>query len=214
MLERGGMQKRLEVKSLWGTNTRFARLIHSTTTKPTGDPNTWTPQQKANYYPTSSCKFATQDFFAVGTFLRTGNSRNSPSPVPFQTISNHMDCREAAIIRIMSAKILHATLETALGSPASMMCGLSRRLLFAPDSTQSRPYTFAKKLCCVASNSCCALSSFALAADSSARSAPLIGRVSSRHVDFEIAGYAISMLLRIICLRTNSVFNSQASANG
>ena len=30
-------------------------------------------QQKANYYPTSSCKFATQDLFAVSTFLRSGN---------------------------------------------------------------------------------------------------------------------------------------------
>lgn len=73
LLERDGVQKRLEVKSLWGTNTKFARLIHSTTTKPKGEPDTWTPQQKANYYPTSSCKFATQDFFAVSTFLRTGN---------------------------------------------------------------------------------------------------------------------------------------------
>jgi hypothetical protein len=73
MIERDGVQKRLEVKSLWGTNTKFARLIHSTTTKPKGDPATWTPQQKANYYPTSSCKFATQDFFAVSMFLRTGN---------------------------------------------------------------------------------------------------------------------------------------------
>lgn len=73
LLERDGTKKRLEVKSLWGTNTNFARLIHSTTTKPKGDPTTWTPQQKANYYPTSSCKFATQDFFAVSMFLRTGN---------------------------------------------------------------------------------------------------------------------------------------------
>ena len=63
----------IPVKSLWGTNTRFARLIHSLTSKPKGDPSTWTPQQKANYYPTSSCKFATQDFFAVSLFLRTGN---------------------------------------------------------------------------------------------------------------------------------------------
>lgn len=73
IVEKGGIRKRLEVKSLWGTNTRFARLIHSTTTKPKGSPETWTEQQKLNYYPTSSCKFATQDFFAVGLFLRTGN---------------------------------------------------------------------------------------------------------------------------------------------
>jgi hypothetical protein len=75
LIERDGVRKRLEVKSLWGTNTAFARLIHSTTTAPPGNPETWTAQQKANYYPTSSCKFATQDIFAVGMFLRTGNIR-------------------------------------------------------------------------------------------------------------------------------------------
>lgn len=53
----GGVTKKIEVKSLWGTDTRYARLIHST----------------GNDYPTSSCKFATQDFFAVSLFLRTGN---------------------------------------------------------------------------------------------------------------------------------------------
>ena len=73
LIERAGVTKRLEVKSLWGTNTKFARLIHSTTTKPKGNPDTWTSEQKANYYPTSSCKFTTQDFFAVSMFLRTGN---------------------------------------------------------------------------------------------------------------------------------------------
>ena len=73
LIERGGVQKRLEVKSLWGTNTAFARLIHSRNTPPPGNPKTWTDEQKANYYPTSSCKFSTQDFFAVGMFLRTGN---------------------------------------------------------------------------------------------------------------------------------------------
>lgn len=49
--------KKIEVKSLWGTDTRYARLIHST----------------GPGYPTSSCKFATQEFFAVSMFLRTGN---------------------------------------------------------------------------------------------------------------------------------------------
>lgn len=76
IVERAGVTKRLEVKSLWGTNTAFARLIHSTTTKPLGDPATWTLQQNANYYPTSSCKFATQDLFAVSMFLRTGNIKD------------------------------------------------------------------------------------------------------------------------------------------
>ncbi|WP_182180638.1 hypothetical protein [Methylobacterium radiotolerans] len=73
IVEKNGTKKRLEVKSLWGTNTKFARLIHSTTTKPKGDPSEWTAQQAANYYPTSSCKFSTQDFFAVSLFLKTGD---------------------------------------------------------------------------------------------------------------------------------------------
>jgi hypothetical protein len=71
-VEKNGIKKRLEVKSLWGTNTQCARLIHSKTTKPKGHPSGWSPQQKANYYPTSSCKFSTQDFFAVSLFLRSG----------------------------------------------------------------------------------------------------------------------------------------------
>ena len=67
-----GVTKRVEAKSLWGTNTRCARLIHSTTTLPKADPATWTDDQRKNYYPTSSCKFQTQDIFAVSLFLRTG----------------------------------------------------------------------------------------------------------------------------------------------
>lgn len=55
-----GTMKRVEVKSLWGTNTRYARLIHST----------------GRDYPTSSCKYATQDIFAVSLFLRTGGIRD------------------------------------------------------------------------------------------------------------------------------------------
>jgi hypothetical protein len=56
-VEKRGVSKKIEVKSLWGTNTKFARLIHSLT----------------HGYPTSSCKFKTQDFFAVSLFLRTGD---------------------------------------------------------------------------------------------------------------------------------------------
>jgi hypothetical protein len=57
VVEKGGIAKKVEVKSIWGTNTKFARLIHSLT----------------DGYLTSSCKFETQDFFAVSLFLRTGN---------------------------------------------------------------------------------------------------------------------------------------------
>lgn len=65
--------RKVEVKSLWGTNTRCARLIHSKTAKPKGDSEDWTELQRQRYYPTSSCKFATQDIFAVSLFLRTGS---------------------------------------------------------------------------------------------------------------------------------------------
>lgn len=71
--EKNGEVRKVEVKSLWGTNTRFARLIHSTTTRPSGDETGWSEEQRRNYYPTSSCKFTTQDIFAVSLFLRTGN---------------------------------------------------------------------------------------------------------------------------------------------
>jgi hypothetical protein len=61
-VSKDGITKKIEAKSIWGTDTRFARLIHKK------DPN--------KGYPTSSCKFATQDFFAVSLFLRTGNIRD------------------------------------------------------------------------------------------------------------------------------------------
>ena len=60
-----GCLRKVEVKSLWGTDTRYARLIHS---KSTGTDN-----GQPNFYATSSCKYATQDIFAVSLFLRTGN---------------------------------------------------------------------------------------------------------------------------------------------
>ena len=56
--KKDGITKKVEVKSIWGTDTRFARLIHS----------------KSKTHLTSSCKFETQDIFAVSLFLRTGNS--------------------------------------------------------------------------------------------------------------------------------------------
>ena len=58
--EKDNVTKKVEAKSLWGTNTDYARLIHST------GPD----------YPTSSCKYETQDIFAVSLFLRTGNIKD------------------------------------------------------------------------------------------------------------------------------------------
>ncbi len=74
--EKDGIIKKIEAKSIWGTNTDYARLIHSTTTKPKGPESDWTEEQKKTYYPTSSCKFSTQDIFAVNLFLRTGNVKD------------------------------------------------------------------------------------------------------------------------------------------
>ena len=74
--EKNGVVTKVEVKSIWGTNTEFARLIHSTTTRPEGPESSWTDQQRQNYYATSSCKFSTQDVFAVSLFLRTGDIRD------------------------------------------------------------------------------------------------------------------------------------------
>lgn len=71
-VSRDGITKKVESKSLWGTDTRYARLIHSTTPRPKGDETSWTAVQQANYYPTSSCKFTTQHIIAVNLFLRTG----------------------------------------------------------------------------------------------------------------------------------------------
>ena len=58
--EKDHVVKKVEVKSLWGTDTRCARLIHS----------------KSKSHKTSSCKFQTQDIFAVSLFLRTGSTQD------------------------------------------------------------------------------------------------------------------------------------------
>ncbi|KXA94626.1 hypothetical protein AKJ37_07440 [candidate division MSBL1 archaeon SCGC-AAA259I09] len=59
-VKKRGDSRKVEVKSLWGTDTRRARLIHS----------------KSKDYETSSCKFETQDIFAVNMWLRTGNIKD------------------------------------------------------------------------------------------------------------------------------------------
>lgn len=82
IVEKGDIRRRVEVKSLWGTDTSKARLIHS----------------KTQDYKTSSCKFETQDIFAVNLWLRTGNiydfgfavseySENHPNGLPCATKS-------------------------------------------------------------------------------------------------------------------------------
>ena len=60
LIEKDGVSKKIEVKSLWGTDTSKVRLIHAL----------------GNNYKTSSCKFETQDIFAVNLFLRTGRIKD------------------------------------------------------------------------------------------------------------------------------------------
>ena len=55
---KNGVTKRIQVKSLWLQDARYARLI----------------DLKSNRYLTSSCKFDAQDIFAVSLYPRTGNT--------------------------------------------------------------------------------------------------------------------------------------------
>lgn len=128
LVEKNGVSKKVEAKFLWGTDTRFARLIHSTTTAPAGPEENWTPEQRANYYPTSSCKFATH---AVGLFLRTGNiadfafARSIP-----RDVHPHGLPRTANYPEHVNQNPLCTELATGVGSQVSMRYGisLSRRL--------------------------------------------------------------------------------------
>lgn len=68
-LERGGRTYRVELKSLWGTDTTKARLIH-TVSKEGGGKNSARADRQV--WATSSCRFQDQDIFAVSMWLRTG----------------------------------------------------------------------------------------------------------------------------------------------
>lgn len=59
-LTKNGVTKRIRLKSLWGENPKYARLIHL----------------KSNRYLTGNCKFDDQDIFAVSLSLRTGNTKD------------------------------------------------------------------------------------------------------------------------------------------
>ena len=69
-LEKGRKTYRVELKSLWGTDTTKARLIH-TVSKGGGTGKNSTRDDKQTWH-TSSCRFSDQDIFAVGLWLRTG----------------------------------------------------------------------------------------------------------------------------------------------
>jgi hypothetical protein len=68
-LERDGRAYRVELKSLWGTDTTKARLIH-TVSREGGGKNSARGDRQV--WRTSSCRFSDQDIFAVAMWLRTG----------------------------------------------------------------------------------------------------------------------------------------------
>lgn len=69
-LERDGVVYRIELKSLWGTDTTKARLIHTVTKGDGGGKNS--AREDRQIWHTSSCRFQDQDIFAVAMWLRTG----------------------------------------------------------------------------------------------------------------------------------------------
>ena len=69
MLEKTGVVYRVELKSLWGTDTTKARLIHTVSRDGDGKNSA---REDRQVWTTSSCRFKDQDIFAVSMWLRTG----------------------------------------------------------------------------------------------------------------------------------------------
>ena len=69
LLKKRGAVYRVELKSLWGTDTTKARLIHTVSRDGGGKNSTRADRQ---VWATSSCRFNDQDIFAVSMWLRTG----------------------------------------------------------------------------------------------------------------------------------------------
>lgn len=68
-LQKNGREYWVELKSLWGTDTTKARLIHTVSGKGSGKNKT---REDRQVWRTSSCRFKDQDIFAVSMWLRTG----------------------------------------------------------------------------------------------------------------------------------------------
>lgn len=68
-LQKDGKEYWVELKSLWGTDTTKARLIHTVSRDGTGKNKARKDRQM---WRTSSCRFKDQDIFAVSMWLRTG----------------------------------------------------------------------------------------------------------------------------------------------
>jgi len=68
-LQKSGREYWVELKSLWGTDTTKARLIHTVSREGAGKNKTRKDRQ---IWRTSSCRFRDQDIFAISMWLRTG----------------------------------------------------------------------------------------------------------------------------------------------
>lgn len=68
-IEKAGKVYWVELKSLWGTDTTKARLIHIVSREGGGKNSARKDRQK---WATSSCRFQDQNIFAVSLWLRTG----------------------------------------------------------------------------------------------------------------------------------------------
>lgn len=68
-LQKDGTEYWVELKSLWGTDTTKARLIHTVSREGAGKNKARKDRQ---VWRTSSCRFQDQDIFAVSMWLRTG----------------------------------------------------------------------------------------------------------------------------------------------
>lgn len=68
-LQKGSKEYWVELKSLWGTDTTKARLIHTVSREGTGKNKA---REDRQIWRTSSCRFRDQDIVAVSMWLRTG----------------------------------------------------------------------------------------------------------------------------------------------
>ncbi|MDH5439233.1 MAG: hypothetical protein OEZ48_03690 [Candidatus Bathyarchaeota archaeon] len=89
LIGKGNILKRVEVKSLWGTDTSKARLIHSL----------------GGRWKTSSCRFEDQDLFAVNLWLRTGNIRDFAFAPSILRDNKHLSGLPAATSRTAKGKV-------------------------------------------------------------------------------------------------------------
>ncbi len=110
-LEKGSTVYRVELKSLWGTDTTKARLIHTVSRDGGGKNSTREDRQVWN---TSSCRFKDQDIFAVSMWLRTGRV----TEFAFALSASEDECQGWGLPRVPNHP-LHVTQNPVVPSPPS-----------------------------------------------------------------------------------------------